>query len=128
MISSKKKVLENYDCDDDNYDNNEKNDDIRNDSNDVFIAAIFMRLTRKIMTKSSIIMTRTVITLMLTTLMILIAVIRIIMNIENDNDNKKIQLPLTIISPTHLGSIERSNQFVLVNFFYKQELIQVKFW
>ena len=91
MISSKKKVLENYDCDDDNYDNNEKYDDIRNDSNDVFIAAIFMRLTRKIMTKSRIIMTRTVITLMLTTLMILIAVIRIIMNIENDNDEKKIQ-------------------------------------
>ena len=35
LISSKKKVLENYDCDDDNYDNNEKYDDIRNDSNDV---------------------------------------------------------------------------------------------
>ena len=35
MISSKKKVLENYDCDDDNYDNNEKYNDIRNDSNDI---------------------------------------------------------------------------------------------
>ena len=91
MISSEKKVLEDNECDDDTYDNNEKNDDIRNDSNDVFIAAILMRLTRKIMTKSSIIMTRTVITLMLTTLMILIAVIRIITNIENDNDEKKIQ-------------------------------------
>ena len=33
LISSKKKVLENYDCDDDNYDNNEKYDNIRNDSN-----------------------------------------------------------------------------------------------
>ena len=50
-----------------------------------------MTLTTMIITKSRIIMTRTVITLMLTTLIILIAVIRIIMNIEKDNDDKKIQ-------------------------------------
>ena len=61
LISSKKKVLENDDCDD------------------------------NILTKSRMLMTRTVITLMVTTLMILIEVIRIIMNIENDNDEKKIQ-------------------------------------
>ena len=145
MISSKKKVLENYDCDDDNYDNNEKYDDICNDSNDITTSTnnnnsihscnidddddsdgnnVDDNDNDKIKNDND----EDSDNIDPNEMMILIAAIRIIMNIENDNDDKKIQLPLTIISPAHLGSIERSNQFVLVNFFYKQELIQLKFW